>query len=64
MPARVIKQRLELTASQEHVWQAITDPEKIAKWFGDEAEIDLRADGHGVMGWNRHGRFAIRVEEA
>jgi uncharacterized protein YndB with AHSA1/START domain len=30
MPERVIKQRLELTASQEHVWQAITDPEKIA----------------------------------
>ena len=63
MPERVIEQRLKLAASQEHVWQAITDPEKIAKWFGDEAEIDLRADGRGVMGWNAHGRFAVRVEE-
>ena len=63
MPERVIEQKLELAASQEHVWQAITDPEKIAKWFGDEAEIDLRAGGRGVMGWNAHGRFAVRVEE-
>ena len=63
MPEWVIEQKLELAASQEQVWQAITDPEKIAKWFGDEAEIDLRADGRGVMGWNAHGRFAVRVEE-
>ena len=39
MPERVIEQKVEFSASQQQVWQAITDPEKIAKWFGqDEAE--------------------------
>ncbi len=63
MPERVIEQKVEFSASQRQVWQAITDPEKIAKWFGDEAEIDLKANGDGVMSWKDHGRYAIRVEE-
>lgn len=63
MLERVIEQKLELSASQEHVWQAITDPEKISRWFGDEAEIDLKANGHGVMSWKDHGCYAVRVEE-
>lgn len=27
------------------VWEAITQPEKLAQWFGGEAEMDLRMDG-------------------
>ena len=63
MNERVINQKLGLAAPQEHVWEAITDPEKVAQWFGDEAEIDLRVNGRGVMSWKDHGRYAIRIEE-
>ena len=63
MNERIINQKLELSASREHVWEAITDPDKIAQWFGDEAEIDLGVGGRGVMSWKDHGRYAIRVEE-
>ncbi len=60
---RVITQKLELGASRTHVWEAITDPKKIAQWFGDNAEMDLRVGGRGAMSWKDHGRYAIQVEE-
>ncbi|HIF56585.1 MAG TPA: hypothetical protein EYQ39_04980, partial [Gemmatimonadetes bacterium] len=63
MPEKVIEQKVEFSAFQRQVWQAITDPEKIAKWFGDEAEIDLKANGDGVMSWKDYlPRFGKRDE--
>jgi uncharacterized protein YndB with AHSA1/START domain len=63
MTERTIEKVLELTASPERVWQAITDADELAHWFGDEAEMDLRPGGDAFMFWNSHGRFAMRVEE-
>ncbi len=57
-----IEKRLELSASPERVWKAITDPAEIARWFGDSAELDLRPGGDGVFGWDKHGDFAVRIE--
>lgn len=59
----VIERRLTFTAPPERVWRALTDPEEIAAWFGDSAELDLRPGGDGWFGWEEHGRFAVRVEE-
>ena len=58
----IIERRLELTAPPERVWRAITDPQEIAQWFGQGAELELRAGGPGHFEWDSHGRFAVRVE--
>ncbi len=63
MTERTIEKVLELKAPLERVWEAITDAEELARWFGDEAEVDLRPGGNASMIWAAHGRFAMRVEE-
>lgn len=63
MTERTIEKVLDFEASRERVWRAITDPAELSRWFGDEAELDLRPGGDGAMIWENHGRFAVRVEE-
>ena len=60
---RVVEKTLHFQASRERVWKAITDSAELAMWFGDEAELDLRAGGDGAMTWEKYGRHAMRVEE-
>ena len=57
-----IERTLELSASPERVWKALTDPQELAAWFPDEAEVDVRANGGGWWRWEKHGRFAVRFE--
>ncbi|NKB88538.1 MAG: hypothetical protein GKS06_09985 [Acidobacteria bacterium] len=40
---RFVEKRIEFDAPIERVWDAITDPAQIAKWFPDEVEIDEMA---------------------
>jgi uncharacterized protein YndB with AHSA1/START domain len=42
---RPITRTLELRASPEDVWAAITDPDRLSAWFGVRAEIDPRRGG-------------------
>ncbi|MXX55805.1 MAG: hypothetical protein F4205_18225 [Gemmatimonadetes bacterium] len=63
MSERTVEKVLELEARIERVWRAITDPAELARWFGDEAEIDLRPGGDAAMAWREHGRYAMRIEE-
>lgn len=57
-----IERTLVLRASPARVWQAITDPQELARWFPQEAEWDLRPGGTGVFSWEGYGDFPIRVE--
>lgn len=63
MSERTLEKVLELEASPERVWKAITDPAELSQWFGDETKLDLRPGGGGEMIWDSHGSFAVRVEE-
>ncbi len=63
MSERTVEKVLQLEARIERVWHAITDPAELARWFGDEAEIDLRPGGDAAMVWQEHGRYAMRIEE-
>lgn len=58
-----IERTLELSASPERVWKALTDPEELAQWFPDETEdLNVRANGGGWWRWEKHGRYAVRFE--
>jgi uncharacterized protein YndB with AHSA1/START domain len=64
MQQLIVEKRLEFEASPERVWEAITDPEQIRRWFPDRVEIDEFQPGHGsVFEWGNHGRYAFEVEE-
>ena len=63
MSERVVEKTVEFDAGIERVWTAITDPDELGRWFGDEAEVDLRPGGGAAMVWEQHGRYAMRIEE-
>lgn len=47
-----IERRIELAASVELAWQAVTDPDWLALWLADEIQLDPRPGGeaHFEMG--------------
>jgi uncharacterized protein YndB with AHSA1/START domain len=57
-----IERELHVGAPVERVWQVVTDPEYVARWFGQSAEIDLRPGGAAVFGWDGMGGFHAVVE--
>jgi len=59
MSERVVETILELTADPLRVWNAITDPEQLSRWFPDEVEFDPRPGAPGAFTWKDHGRFAV-----
>jgi uncharacterized protein YndB with AHSA1/START domain len=61
----LIEREVLIEASRERVWATLTDPEHIAGWFGDAAEMDPRPGGKAVFGWRDEGaHYAVvqRVE--
>ena len=48
-----IRKELELAASRDRVWQALTDPAMLVRWFPTVvAEIDLRPGGVVSLVWD------------
>jgi uncharacterized protein YndB with AHSA1/START domain len=40
-----VERELELAAPGEDVWEAVTDPERLAGWLADEVSLELRPGG-------------------
>ena len=57
-----ISREVVIDASPEVVWTIVTDPRHVARWFSDEAEIDLRPGGAMLLTWHGHGVYRARVE--
>lgn len=53
-----IERTMTFHVPREHVWDAITQPESISKWFGVEAEVDLTPGGEAVFRW---GEIEVRA---
>jgi uncharacterized protein YndB with AHSA1/START domain len=51
-----IEREILIEAPPEVVWGVITEPGQISQWFSDEAEIDARPGGDGVLRWRPGGR--------
>ena len=43
---------IEIKATPEEVFRAITDPEQIVKWFAPYARVDPRVGGEYVISWD------------
>ncbi len=58
-----IEQEIVIGAPVDVVWSIVTEPEHIARWFSDEAEIDLRPGGDARVTWHHEGgAFRVRIE--
>jgi uncharacterized protein YndB with AHSA1/START domain len=42
---------IEIKATPEEVFRAVTEPEGIVKWFGPEARVDPRVGGEYCVSW-------------
>jgi uncharacterized protein YndB with AHSA1/START domain len=67
VPADRIERQIDIDAPIDVVWTVITEPEHIARWFTDSAELDARPGGEGRFGWdvkatNRRTVVNLRVE--
>ena len=61
VPERIEREVL-IEAPLDVVWAVVTEPDHVAGWFGDSAEIDLRPGGKAVLTWEKHGSALARVE--
>ena len=42
---RIVEREIEVPASREETWHALTDPDQLGDWLADDAELDLRPGG-------------------
>jgi uncharacterized protein YndB with AHSA1/START domain len=57
-PRDRIERTMTFHAPPEQVWAALTEPDQLSKWFGDDAEVELRPGGEAVFRW---GEIEIRA---
>ncbi|MGW0161713.1 SRPBCC domain-containing protein [Mycobacterium sp. NPDC003323] len=58
-----ITRTIDIAASPDKVWAALTEKDLISQWLGDSAEFDAVPGGKGYFGWSGHGRFRLVVEQ-
>jgi uncharacterized protein YndB with AHSA1/START domain len=47
----VVSREEVVSADRADVWGALTDANRVALWFGDRADMDLRVGGAVTFGW-------------
>ncbi|WP_319456339.1 MULTISPECIES: SRPBCC domain-containing protein [unclassified Mycobacterium] len=57
-----ITRSIDIKATPEKVWAALTEADLVAQWFGDSCEFDATPGGTGYFGWTQHGRHRVVVE--
>ncbi len=57
-----IERTLELKASPERVWRAISDPAELSRWFPTHAELEVRPGGDGRFHFDGYGDALVHVE--
>jgi len=60
--ARTIEMSLEIAASPEAVWRALTDAKELARWFPLNADIEPRVGGRYWMSWEGEFEAESRIE--
>ena len=59
----MIRREIVLPAPREDVWEALTDAERLAEWFANDVDIDLRPGGGASFRWsNGEERHATVTE--
>jgi uncharacterized protein YndB with AHSA1/START domain len=59
----MIRREIVLDAPREEVWEALTDPERLADWFANDVELDLRPGGGARFRWSNGEERRATVTE-
>ena len=54
---------IELDASREEVWAALTEAERLEEWFANDVELDPQPGGDAVFRWENGEERRGVVEE-
>lgn len=57
-----IEREIEIAASPETVWRVVSEPEHLAAWFSDEAEVEALPGKEGLLVWHGHESARLVVE--
>ncbi|MFQ5718792.1 MAG: SRPBCC domain-containing protein [Acidobacteriota bacterium] len=58
---RTIEVKLDIEATPEQVWKALTDAEELARWFPLEAGVEPGAGGKIVLSWGENMEGICRI---
>lgn len=56
-----IEREITINAPIATVWDVITKPEHICKWFSDSAELELKPGGQGNLSWESYGEAPLEI---
>ena len=59
-----IQREIEISASREKVYRAISDPEQVVKWFPNTVEGNYAVGEQPILGFGEHGRNQILIVDA
>ena len=59
----MIRREIVLPAPREDVWEALTDPERLADWFANDVDFDLRPGGGASFRWSNGEERTATVTE-
>ena len=57
-----VTRTVHIRATRAAVWDAITQPELLSEWFGDDADLVAEPGAAGSLTWNEYGVFHLVVE--
>jgi uncharacterized protein YndB with AHSA1/START domain len=59
----MIRREIVLPATRDEVWEALTEPDRLADWFANDVDFDLRPGGGASFRWsNGEERHATVTE--
>ena len=59
----MIRREIVLPAPREDVWDALTEPERLADWFANDVDLDLRPGGGASFRWSNGETRTATVTE-
>lgn len=59
-----VARTVRIRASRQRVWECLTSPDHLARWFGQSADFPdgVTEGATGTLGWTDHGDFPARIE--
>jgi len=59
----MIRREIVLPATRDEVWDALTEPARLADWFANDVEVDLRPGGGASFRWSNGEERRATVTE-
>jgi uncharacterized protein YndB with AHSA1/START domain len=59
----MIHREIFLPAPREEVWEALTEPDRLADWFANDVDLDLRPGGGASFRWSNGETRTATVTE-